>query len=205
MPNWTDLGYSTFHSLVISDEFNVRNEEQVLSGVLQWVAAKPPERREKLVCLLQDVRLHVVAEKVLQGLEEDPLVTSSDRCLRLICEGRDFAAKTKCDTAIKLKPRNYFDKCIYMFCQYKVYPENVRFPQSDFSGSAALAGSQMDSIYDQLKKKYSTRYSAAYQEYFNNCNILIFSKTHDRWEQHLDPILKDNGDAMVMSWAEVRT
>ena len=195
VPRWTALEYGTFQALVISDEFNVRNEEQVLSGVLQWVAAESG-RRDKLQSLLQDVRLHVIADEVLSELERSPLVTLSTQCLRLISEGRDFASKIRCGSAatIKLRHRNYFDKCIYVYCQYKAYPEDVRFPKPSGEGGGCTQNG--------IQQEHTLRYNAAYQEYFNNCNILIFSKTHDRWEQHLDSI-QDNGEKIVMSWAEV--
>ena len=186
---WTDLKYEILRKLVISDEFNVKNEEQVLSAVLGWVSAKPT-RVTLLQSLLQDVRLHAVSEKVLDKLEGHPLVRSLPECSRLIDEGRFFASNVKCDTTpIRLKPRTYMDKSVCVFCLYKTYPPEVLYPRPDFSNVACPHSR------DTLSRQYDSRYNAAYcNKQSNNCNVLVYSKIHDHWEQPMDEVTR--------SWAQ---
>ena len=187
--SWRDLKYDIFIKLVVSDEFNVKNEEQVLSAVLEWVSAYSA-RVSLLPTLLQDVRLHAISEKVLEQLEQHPLVASTSGCSRLIEEGRFFASNVKCDTTpIRLKPRTYMDKSICVFCLYKTYPPEVLYPRPDFSNVACPHNRET------LSRQYDARYNAAYcNKQVNNCNVLVYSKIHDHWEQPMDRVTR--------SWAQ---
>lgn len=153
----------------------------MLKAVLEWVEYCS-SRAPYLHRLLQHVRLHTLPDFTLQQLENHELVRAESPCLRLIEEGRYFASNVKCDAArIKLKPRAYMDKSICVMCIYKTYPPDVQYPKPDFSNVVCPHSR------DTLSRQYEQRYSAAYrtEQNLNNCNVLVYSKTHNHWEQPL--------------------
>ncbi|GFR75522.1 kelch-like protein 21 [Elysia marginata] len=85
-----DLSLERLQEYISSDLIDVRTEETVFNAVLRWVKSELDEREQFLPELLANVRLAVLDLSSLKLIENEPLVSSSDKCLELLQEAEQL-------------------------------------------------------------------------------------------------------------------
>ncbi|GFO40755.1 kelch-like protein 21 [Plakobranchus ocellatus] len=87
---YLDLSIERLQDYISSDLIDVRTEETVFNAVLRWVKFDLDKRQKFLPEVLANVRLAVLDFSSLKLIENEPLVSSSEKCLELLQEAEQL-------------------------------------------------------------------------------------------------------------------
>ncbi|XP_072466927.1 kelch-like protein 35 [Notamacropus eugenii] len=109
-PEFLKLELPQVAELLADERLAVAREEAVFEAAMRWVRHDPPARQGQLSCLLEQVRLPLLAPAYfLEKVEADEMVRASRECHPLLLEARQCFILGREGSSWRATPRRFMD------------------------------------------------------------------------------------------------
>ncbi|XP_074072989.1 kelch-like protein 35 [Macrotis lagotis] len=109
-PEFLELELAQVTELLADDNLVVAREEAVFEAAMRWVRHDPSARQRQLSCLLEQVRLPLLApDYFLEKVEADEMVQASRECYPFLLEARQCFILGREGSSWRTTPRRFMD------------------------------------------------------------------------------------------------